>query len=214
MIAIAPERAPNAVASHVQVPLGAESVSVAASGIVDLADETMANAACVHGVELGLDISIRSPGVWRRGRGLHGARIAEKPSIRRIVVPQNAGVGSAVGLLRSPVALEVALSVMEPIGVVDAKVLALRVEEALKTVRLVVGAAIAEERIETEVKAGLRYQGQGLDLTLPIALGSGLTAALERLEQDFVVRYRALLGFSLSEVAIELVSLRTCFTMM
>ena len=38
---------------------------------------------------------------------LHAARVAEKLGIGRVLIPANAGVGSAVGLLRAPVAYEV-----------------------------------------------------------------------------------------------------------
>ena len=41
---------------------------------------------------------------------LHAARLAEKLGIRRVVVPTGAGVGSAVGFLRAPVAYEVVRS--------------------------------------------------------------------------------------------------------
>ena len=37
---------------------------------------------------------------------LHAARLAKKLGITRIVVPPGAGVGSAVGFLRAPVAYE------------------------------------------------------------------------------------------------------------
>ena len=41
---------------------------------------------------------------------LHAARLAEKLGIRRVMVPSGAGVGSAVGFLRAPVAYEVVRS--------------------------------------------------------------------------------------------------------
>ena len=41
---------------------------------------------------------------------LHAARLAEKLGIARIIVPPNAGVGSAVGFLRAPIAFEVVRS--------------------------------------------------------------------------------------------------------
>ena len=41
---------------------------------------------------------------------LHAARVAEKLGISRVLIPANAGVGSAVGLLRAPVAYEIVRS--------------------------------------------------------------------------------------------------------
>ena len=181
-------------------------MATAAAGVIELADETMANAARVHGIELGLDISQFDLLVSGGGGGLHGVRIAEKLGIRRIIVPQNAGVGSAVGFLRSPVAFEIALSVMECVSRIDASALAKRIEEALRAVRDVVGKAVAEDRIETEVRAEVRYLGQGLELTLPVDGKYGIAAALQRLEPEFTRRYAALVGFTLTGIAIELVS--------
>src|SRR6056297_289348 len=57
IIKLAPERAPAAIAEHIQGALGMDKVEPAAAGIIELSDETMANAARVHGIELGLDIS-------------------------------------------------------------------------------------------------------------------------------------------------------------
>jgi N-methylhydantoinase A/oxoprolinase/acetone carboxylase beta subunit len=53
---------------------------------------------------------------------LHAARLGEKLGVRRIVIPAEAGVGSAVGFLLAPVAYEVvrsrhqALSALDPAG--------------------------------------------------------------------------------------------------
>ncbi|CAN0593302.1 unnamed protein product, partial [Laminaria digitata] len=93
MITLAPERAPVAIAKHVQHPMGLDAVEPAAAGIIELADETMANAARVHGIELGVDIAGFDLLVSGGGGALHAARIAEKLGIRRIIVPENAGGG-------------------------------------------------------------------------------------------------------------------------
>ncbi|MAL97720.1 MAG: methylhydantoinase [Alteromonadaceae bacterium] len=206
MIALTPENAPAAIGRHVQGPMGIDRIETAAAGIVELADETMANAARVHGIELGHDIAAFDLLVTGGGGALHAARIAEKLGIRRIIVPQNAGVGSAVGFLRSPVAFESAISVMELLHDVDAEDLSARVVDQLAYVRSIVADAVPEDRVVTTVKTELRYQGQGLEIVLetPVETGFGLDA--DRLEADFIARYRALVGFTLSNIPVELVS--------
>ncbi len=204
IIELEPHRAPKAIARHVQKPLGLDAVEPAAAGIIELADETMANAARVHGVELGLDISGFDLLVSGGGGGLHGARIADKLGIRRIIVPQNAGVGSAVGFLHSPVAFESALSVVQPLSELDAEALAKRIAAAQTYVKSIVADVVAEDQIETVIKAELRYQGQGLDLTLPLRTGEA--AEFGGLSERFEDRYRALIGFTLDNIAVELVS--------
>ncbi len=207
IIDLAPERAPEVIARDIEMPLGVAGVAPAAAGIIELADEAMANAARVHGVELGLDVSRFDILVSGGGGALHGARIAEKLGIRRVIVPDNAGVGSAVGFLRSPVAFETALSVIEPLAEIDRTALASRVQAAADRVMEVVAEAVPVDRIACSIRAELRYQGQGLEVPLSLPPGDALKAALAGLEDRFEARYRALVGFVLAHVPVELVSI-------
>lgn len=206
IIELAPERAPEAIARQVQDPLGMEAVVPAAAGIIELADETMANAARVHGIELGLDISSFDLLVSGGGGGLHGARIADKLGIRRIIVPQNAGVGSAVGFLRSPVAFESAISVVEALERIDSQLLRTRVEDTLAYVRNIVAEAVPLEEIETSIKLELRYSGQGLEIPLSLPDPDRFEEEFEKLSARFEDRYQALVGFTLENISIELLS--------
>lgn len=207
MIELAPERAPVAIAQHVQHPMGLDTVEPAAAGIIELADETMANAARVHGIELGLDVASFDLLVSGGGGALHAARIAEKLGIRRVIVPQNAGVGSAVGFLRSPVAFESAISVISTLDAIDTEALTERVHQQIAYVRSIVAEAVRSERITTSLQAEMRYQGQGLELFIDLPNGEDFAARLSQLEAVFVKRYKALVGFDLQNIPIELVSI-------
>ena len=79
----------------------------AALGISEIVDENMANAARVHAIESGKDLRPRTLIAFGGAAPLHAARVAEKLGIGRVLIPANAGVGSAVGLLRAPVAYEI-----------------------------------------------------------------------------------------------------------
>ncbi|MGA7019572.1 MAG: hydantoinase/oxoprolinase family protein, partial [Pseudolabrys sp.] len=79
----------------------------AALGISEIVDENMANAARVHAIESGKDLRSRTLIAFGGAAPLHAARVAEKLGIDHVLVPANAGVGSAIGLLRAPVAYEV-----------------------------------------------------------------------------------------------------------
>ncbi|WP_373635049.1 hydantoinase/oxoprolinase family protein [Yoonia sp. SS1-5] len=204
IIELAPDRAPAAIVKHIQTPLDMGSTEVAAAGIVELADETMANAARVHGIELGLDIASFDLLVSGGGGSLHGARIAEKLGIKRIIVPQNAGVGSAVGFLRSPVAFESAVTVAELLDDIDAAGLAERIAAAQTYVHNIVAGAIPPARIVCAVKAELRYQGQGLEIAMPLPAWDA--DQLGDLSARFEARYQDLVGFTLKNVPIELIS--------
>ncbi|MCE0504049.1 hydantoinase/oxoprolinase family protein [Roseivivax sp. GX 12232] len=207
VITLRPERAKAALTRDIQAPLELPAPEPAAAGVIELADETMANAARVHGVELGLDVASFDLLVSGGGGGLHGARIADKLGIRRIIVPQDAGVGSAVGFLRSPVAFERALSVVTLLEDADLSALADRVTEILTEVRGIVGEVAGPEGLEARVTAELRYQGQGLEVALDLPLDGAERPDFDGLEARFLQRYAEVAGFTLREIPVELVSI-------
>ena len=206
-IALKKQNALDALKSEVQSVLGFASVAEAAAGVIELANETMANAARVHGIELGLDVSSFDLLVSGGGGGIHATRIAEKLGIKRIVVPAHAGVGSAVGFLRSPIAFETALSVLKPIELIDSAELDARLQAALTDVRKIVSQAVVQSSVSTSVVAEMRYKGQGLELRIPLQYSEGLQVALQTAQQQFIDQYRLMSGFTLPDVDIELVSL-------
>jgi N-methylhydantoinase A len=96
----------ESIQSEIATPLGIETV-IAAAGIAEIVDETMASAARVHAVENGKDTGDRSLIVTGGAAPLHAARLAEKLGIEQVIVPVGAGVGSAHGFLLAPIAYEV-----------------------------------------------------------------------------------------------------------
>ncbi len=190
----------------VQRPLGMDTVEAAAAGMIELADETMANAARVHGVELALDVSTFDLLVSGGGGALHGPRIAEKLGIRRVIVPTNAGVGSAVGFLRAPVAFEKALSVAAAFDTLNFDDLISRIVATQNEVRSIVAAAVPDDDIACSLEAELRYQGQAQDIRIKLDTETPLSSTLSNLEAGFLQRYKALTGFELPGVPVELVA--------
>src|SRR5207302_1418456 len=98
-----------AVTREVAAPLDL-ALPLAAFGVSEIVDENMANAARVHAIESGKDARGRTLVAFGGAAPLHAARLAEKLGIDRVLVPSNAGVGSAVGFLRAPIAYEIARS--------------------------------------------------------------------------------------------------------
>ena len=206
-IKLCAERAQQVIEAQIQRPMGFENTQAAAAGIIELADEAMANAARVHGIELGHDISEFDLLVTGGGGALHAARIAEKLDIRRIIVPQNAGVGSAVGFLHSPVAFESATSVMATLRMVDTQSLSAQISDLLDHVQDIVSKAIPEDHIEYFIRAELRYQGQGLEISIPLLRSHPFFIDQLSLETTFISRYQEMVGFVLSDIPVELVSI-------
>ncbi len=185
-IPLNPDLSSRAVARAVGEPL-ALSPPLAAHGIVEIVDETMSNAARVLAVEEGKVASEQTIIAFGGAAPLHACRIAEKLAIQRIVVPVDAGVGSAIGFLRAPVAYEVVRSLNMRLSALDADAVnALMAEmraEALGVVESgAFGAPLGESRI-----AYMRYLGQGHEIaievpvrTLEAADGRELQAAYDR----------------------------------
>ena len=75
--------------------------TTAAFGICEMVDENMANAARVHAVENGKDISQSRMIAFGGGGALHAARVCEKLGITSCLIPNGAGVGSAIGFVQA-----------------------------------------------------------------------------------------------------------------
>ena len=147
------------------------SAEHAACGVVEMVDETMANAARIHAIESGKSFAGRTVIAFGGGGPVHACRVAEKIGATRIMVPPGAGVGSAIGFLRAPIGYEVVrsrysrLSQFDPAAVND--LLAGMAEEAAAVVESGrFGAAVTATRT-----AFMRYVGQGHEI--PVALPDG-----------------------------------------
>src|SRR5205823_8871982 len=96
------------------------ALSLAAFGVSEIVDENMANAARVHAIESGKDARGRTLVAFGGAAPLHAARMADKLGLDRVLVPSNAGVGSAVGFLRAPIAYEIVRSQLQRLDAFDA----------------------------------------------------------------------------------------------
>ena len=179
----------------------------AAVGVVEIVDENMANAARVHTVETGRDISKFTMIAFGGAAPLHACRICEKLGIEKLLIPPHAGVGSAIGFLRAPAAYEAIRShhlPMEEFNSYDANlVLAELTEEACSFVKQVTA---DNSRLITQRWAYMRYVGQGWEI--PVELGSEPFDLLghELLSNLFIKAYEEFFGRAIENLAIEAVS--------
>src|SRR3546814_10691769 len=112
---------------------------MAAFGVHEMVCENMSNAARGHAIEKGKSIADHILIAFGGAAPLHVARIAEKVGISRILVPPNAGVGSAIGFLRAPISYEIVRSRHSLLGALDVReiseMLTLMEDEASALVR-------------------------------------------------------------------------------
>ncbi len=162
--------------------LGVDS-GAAAGGVVEMVDETMANAARIHAIESGKSFAGRTVIAFGGGGPVHACRVAEKIGAERIVVPPGAGVGSAIGFLRAPVGYEVVRSQYARLGRFDGAA----ADELLAAMEADAAAVVEPGRFgvptRTARTAFMRYVGQGHEI--PVRLGDGkLDAAALRTAFD------------------------------
>ncbi len=183
----------------------------AAAGIAEVVDEAMANAAREHVIECGKSLPGRTLIAFGGAAPLHAARIAEKLEIDRILIPAGAGVGSAIGFLRAPVAYEVTRSVYVRLSRFDAAALnrafAAMAEEAHAIVdRATHGGGVGDRPRSERRIAYMRYLGQGHEIPVPVPGGALSAASAETLRSAYDTAYRAQYGRLMDGVDVECVA--------
>ncbi|SKA01710.1 N-methylhydantoinase A [Enhydrobacter aerosaccus] len=193
-----------AIDSHVGQPLELDT-TLAAFGISEVVEENMANAARVHAVERGAELEGRTLIAFGGGAPLHAARLAEKLGISDVLIPASAGVGSAVGFLRAPIAFEVVRSRFVRLSAFDAgevnAMFAAMEKEATDVVKLGSGDA----PITITRSADMRYAGQGHEILVPLPDGPFTSESVAELKRRFEAGYRALFSRVVPALDVEVV---------
>jgi N-methylhydantoinase A len=179
---------------------------LAAYGVAEIVDENMAAAARAHAMEWGSGVASRTLVAYGGAAPLHAVALADKLKIDRVVVPSDAGVGSAIGFLLAPVSYEVVRSRYQRISTFDAgaadKVLAEMLEEAAQVVR---GAAPDGQWREVR-RAFMRYLGQGYEIAVPVPDGRLEARHARDLHEAFETEYQRLYGRLIPDLDVELLS--------
>jgi len=201
-IALDPALATQAVSTHIGVPL-AMTAAEAARGIVEIVDENMASAARVHAVENGKDTTGRTLIAFGGAAPLHAARLARKLGITRVVIPPDAGVGSAHGFLGAPIAYEVARTWLARLDTLDQPTIETLFAEMRAESEAVVRLGVPTGPL-TEIRtAFMRYRGQGHEIAVRLT-NDGLDRAA--LRAAFDATYARVFGRVIPRLEIEAVT--------
>jgi len=164
-----------AIRDGVARPLSLETLR-AAWGVHDIVSEDVARAFRIHASERGFDYRSGSMVAFGGSGPLHALGIARKLKIPRVSFPVGAGVMSALGLLISPLAFEMARSRRIHVADIDAAHFSATFAslEADATSYLL-SAGVARSDIRLKRRLDMRYQGQGheIEVTLPDAADAG-----------------------------------------
>ena len=192
-IQLEPQKSADALIAHIGDVLNMDA-GEAAWGLAEVVDENMANAARVHAIENGEDLSEYVMIAFGGAAPLHAARLCEKLGIARCLVPKGAGVGSAIGFLCAPFSFEANRSVFMPMRAFEpATIKQLFVDmqdEATKFVRSCDGTA----QIELEYKIYMRYAGQGWEIPVPLEARDADNPDAARFLARFEKDYKRLFG--------------------
>jgi N-methylhydantoinase A len=204
-IALDAAGAEHAIADRVGAALGL-AADHAALGISEMVDENMANAARVHAIESGKDVRARTLIAFGGAAPLHAARVAEKLGVDRVLVPANAGVGSAVGLLRAPVAYEIVRGRLVRLSEFDAAAVNQLLSEMRAEAEAVVRRGAPTAELTEQRSSFMRYRGQGHEIAVELPVCAFTDADRTPLVQRFEAAYRRLYSRSIPGVDIEILS--------
>ena len=180
--------------------------TLAALAVSEMVDENMSNAARVHAIECGKDARGRVLVAFGGAAPLHAARVAEKLGMDRILVPTSAGVGSAVGFLRAPIAYDIVRSRLQRLSGLRAADANALYAEMRAEAQAIVRQGAPDAALEEERHAFMRYRGQGHEVMVALPVRPYGESDADTLAGAFETAYRALYSRTIPGVDIEVVS--------
>jgi N-methylhydantoinase A len=200
--------AETAIATHVARPLGID-VPTAARGICDLVDNNMTGALKVMSVERGLDPRDFTLSAFGGAGPVHGARLMGLLGAPCLLVPRYPGILCAIGLLATDLRYDYAVTRLQRAGAYDLAVIEATFAELVDRA----DERLSQDGIPTQHRqfaraADLRYEKQGVELTIPLQ-GSAVNArSVTQLVADFHALHDRLYTFCDIDAPVEIVNLR------
>jgi len=176
-----------------------------AHAVSEVVNENMAAAARAHLGEWGRGAAGRTLIAFGGAAPLHACHLARKLKLGQIVVPENAGVGSAVGFLLAPVGFEVVRSHYVRLAELDPEPIEAILREMRAEALGVVGAVVDESRLHERRRAFMRYLGQGYEIAVALEDSTDPLTA-ESLRRRFEENYAALYGRVIPDLDVEVLS--------
>ena len=204
-VKLSPEKSTSAIERYVAAPLRL-STYLAAFGIIEMVDETMSNAARVHAVEQGYEASDHTLVAFGGAAPLHVGRLAEKLRIAKIIIPTNAGVGSAIGFLRAPVSYEVVRSRSMHLHTLDIVAVNAIMQEMRAEATAVVKAGAPGVEVEEHAIAFMHYAGQGHEIVVPLPARHLTDDDIDILQDTYDQEYAKLFARTLPNADVEVLT--------
>ncbi len=176
------------------------SLGEAAEGIVRVANATMERAIRVISLERGYDPRDFTLVCFGGAGAMHAADLARSLNIPRVLVPQAAGILSALGMLIADFVRDYSRTILVPSAALDRQELE-RAFEALEQQALDEYSAegFPADRLVLERSVDMRYAGQGFELPVPMS---------EDFESSFHVLHEKRYGYADPNRSTEVVNVR------
>jgi N-methylhydantoinase A len=204
-IALDESAARSALAERIGKPLNLKDFWPAA-GVAEIVEENMANAARVHAIERGHDIASCTMIAFGGGAPLHACHLADKLGVGTVLVPKGAGVGSAIGFLRAPIAYEVTKSAAVPLDAFKANAVNRLLGDMSKEALSIVAPAVGNARLKTQVIADCRYVGQGHEIRVEVPFRTLTDADGRKLKWLFEKQYEQVYGLRIPDQEAEAIT--------
>jgi len=185
--------------------MGFPSVRALAAGIISVSNATMEKALRVISVERGYDPRDFALICYGGAGGLHAADLARALGLPQVIVPQNPGAFSALGILLSDVVRDVAQSVLLPVPeesqiqelLGDLQHRFAQLDRVARADLRLEGFEIGQAR--RQLRLDLRYQGQSYELSVPFT---------RNFREDFHREHQKAYGYADATHGLEIVDLR------
>jgi N-methylhydantoinase A len=201
------EAARRGIEKKIARPLGVSFIQ-AVWGIHDLINETMAAAAKTHIAEKGGNPKVVTVVAFGGAGPVHGYGLAKKLGAPRLLVPPNAGVGSALGFFTAPRAFDMVRSHKVALMEADfSEIEKIYQEMEAEGARTLQKSGEAEDiRFERSVDA--RFVGQGSETTIPIPERRFSKVKREDVRRHFDDIYKRLYGRTYPDSPVEFINFK------
>jgi N-methylhydantoinase A len=205
-IVLDPERAREAIATHIAEPLGL-SVERAAAGVVRIVNALMAAAVGTISLERGRDVRDFTLVAFGGAGPVHAAAVAADLGVGSVLVPPCPGCTSALGGVTADSRHDELCTIARRVWEVSEGVLGGVAEELAEQAReALANEGFAQDEMDFELWLGMRYEGQVHELGIRRRLNG--EPVLAKVVEEFTVLHEQLYGHSFADVTVEVVNVR------
>lgn len=177
-------------------------------GIHDLINETMAAAAKTHIAEKGGNPTIVTVAAFGGAGPVHAYGLAKKLGALKLIVPPNAGVGSALGFFTAPRAFDLVRSHKVSLEAADfGEIEKIFKEMEAEGIRTLQKSGTAED-ITFDRSVDVRFIGQGSETNIPIPESNFTSVKKKDVRKRFDEIYEKLYGRTYPDSPVEFINFR------